>query len=221
MTTTEPRVHGCWRVIGRPGPGTCPELARAVLCRNCDHYASVALQLLERDVPADYTREWTEHLALPAATVAARTSSVTIFRLGAEWFALASTAVDEVMERVPVHTLPHRGEPVRGLVSVRGELVVCVSLHAVLRAETSAMAEPEGKLPRMLILDGAGGRIAFEPDEIGAVHRYAAAELVASPVTLSRSAAVPFTLGLIAWKEHAVGVLDAERLLTTIGRSLS
>jgi chemotaxis-related protein WspD len=215
-------VDACWIHIGRPGPGTCPELARHVLCRNCEVYGDAALRLLDRPAPDDYVREWTEHLAKPAEASAPANASAFVFRIGAEWFALPTAGIEQVTEASVVHSLPHRALPVRGLVSVRGELIVCVAMDSLLGLDHRS--HPGGPSPagrRLVVLRGDEGRTAFEPDEIHGVVRYDAGTLVAPPATLTRRAGGFLTARLLQWSGRSVGVLDAGRLHATLARSLS
>ena len=62
--------------------------------------------------------------------------TVVIFRIGTEWLALPTGIFQEVVDQCVVRTLPHRrGGILRGLVNVRGELLLCVALGAVLGLE--------------------------------------------------------------------------------------
>jgi chemotaxis-related protein WspD len=220
----QPGVDGCWREMGRPGPGTCPELRQHIVCRNCPHYAATALRLLDRPAPVEYVREWTEHLASAPSQLTHATDTVMMFRVESEWLALPAAVIEQVAEPSVVHTLPHRSLPVRGLVSVRGELVICVSLEALLgigestqrAAGTSSRAHG-----RLLVLKTDDGRIAFQPTEVHGLHRYHAGELSPVPATLLRSSTAKFTVGMLPWNGRTVGCLDAETMVAVLTRSLS
>lgn len=218
-------VSECWKETGRPGPGTCPLLAEHVLCRNCPTYADAALRLLERPSPAGYVDEWTRHLAAPPAAATHATASVLVFRLGREWLALPTRVIEQVTEPSVVHSLPHRRLPVRGVVTVRGELVVCVSLEALLGLDNHHNEDgggtADGAHKRLVVLASSEGRLAFVPDDVHGVHRHDPAALMAAPATLARKAGSHFTAGLFEWNSRTVGCLDAERLLTAFARSLS
>ena len=58
----------CWQHIGVWGNGSCGELKTHLHCRNCPTYAAAAMRLLDARPPADYRREWTEHLSARAIT---------------------------------------------------------------------------------------------------------------------------------------------------------
>lgn len=141
-----PAIGDCWNRIGVRGDGSCPELRQYVHCRNCPVYSAGAATLLDADVPASYCADRTAHFAEPVATEDGETQSVVIFRVASEWLALPTAVVVEVSNLLPIHSLPHRRNGVvLGLASVRGELLVCVSLRHVVGAEAFAAAGHERK----------------------------------------------------------------------------
>ncbi|MDW8307886.1 MAG: chemotaxis protein CheW [Verrucomicrobiales bacterium] len=134
-------MHDCWRTIGVQGTATCVELQKFVHCRNCPVYSAAALQLLDRPLWPEYLREQTLHYAEPRRKTTPARLSVLVFRLGWEWLALPTVAFQEIVEVRFIHSLPHRRNGiVLGLVNVRGELIVCVSLGRLLGLETAAGA---------------------------------------------------------------------------------
>lgn len=183
-----------------------------------------ALQLLERESPEDYVREWTKRIAAEKQSTNAGTLSALVFRLGGEWLALPTTIFQQVADHCPVHSLPHRKSGVvRGIANIRGELLVCVSLGTVLGIEHEpAVSHETGRRTyhRLLVVNREGNRLAFPVDEVLGVHRYHPGELRPVPVTLTGSK-VSYTLGLLPWRERMVGCLDDELLFFTLNRSLS
>src|SRR5262245_11267233 len=126
-------MHDCWNRIGVQGDQSCPELVQHVHCRNCPVYAQAAVTLLEKESPPDYIAEWTGYVAMPAGKSDPDRRSILIFRIGTEWLGLPSHIVKEVAEHRAVHSVPHRRRGVlTGLVNIRGELLVCISLAHVL-----------------------------------------------------------------------------------------
>ena len=129
-------ITDCWNSIGVRGNGSCPELKQHIHCRNCPVYSTGAAELLDGDLPASHLAEWTRHFAQPKLAAEDETRSIVIFRVAAEWLALPTSVVMEVANLLPVHSLPHRQNgAVLGLASVRGELLVCVSLGLVVGVE--------------------------------------------------------------------------------------
>lgn len=219
------RTENCRQAGGRPGPGTCPRLTQYIVCRNCPEFSAFALRLLGRPAPPEYVREWTAHLAgAPLQADAETAVPVLVFRIASEWLALRVEAVGQVTEPCLVHALPHRKLPVQGVVSIRGELVVCVSLAAILGIADGQIPASGPRSPvykRLIILHGEGGRVAFQPDEVQGVQRYCTSQLLRPPVTLARTSASQFTIGLIHWGDRTAGCLDPDRLLEALTRSLA
>ena len=84
-------------------------------------------------------RRWTRHFAEPKPIEERDTQSVLVFRVGPEWLALASACVAEVAALLPdsLAAAPAEGV-VLGVASVRGELLICVSLGCLLGIESPA-----------------------------------------------------------------------------------
>jgi chemotaxis-related protein WspD len=222
-------VYACWNEIGVQGKASCPELQNFVHCRNCPVYSNAAVQLLDRPLLPQYRRERTEDfaqpkqpVAQPKQPVAQPKTSALVFRLNAEWLALPTQAFQEVAEPRPVHSLPQRRQGiVLGLVSIRGELLICVSLGHLLGLDRA----PSGKTrrrahDRLLVTNWDGNRLVFPADEVRGLHRFQMSELEEPPATLAKSN-LSYTQGLLAWQGKTVGLLDAHRLFSSLNRSLS
>ena len=215
-------IYTCWSKIGVLGDASCPELQKYVRCRNCPVYSNAAVQFLDRPLRPEFRREWTEHFAkLKPLAAPARTSAL-VFRLHAEWFALPTQAFQEVAERRLVHSLPHRRQGVvLGVVNIRGELLICVSLDRLLGLEQTPPGQSLRRTcERILVANWNGNRLAFPADEVRGVHRFQMLELKEPPATLGKSN-LSYTCGLLSWQGRTVGYLDAERLFSTLNRSLT
>ena len=216
-------LDDCWNRIGVRGDGTCRELTQYVHCRNCPVYAAGAAALLDAEAPAGYIADRTAYFAAPALVAAEETRSVAIFRVGSEWLALPAAVVIEVANLLPVHSLPHRSSGVvLGLASVRGELLVCVSLAQVVGSEPLAMpgGDPRGRAyPRLLVIRREGVRVVCPVDEVHGMHRFHTRELTAVPTTVAK-ATVTYSTALLPWQGHSVGLLDDQLLFYTLKRSL-
>ena len=130
------KIDDCWNKIGVRGNGSCPELEQHIHCRNCPVYSAAAKAFLDRDLPEDHLEEWSSHFARQKHGDDRATDCLLIFRIGFEWLALPPTLFQEVVDLRPIHSLPHRRSgSVLGLVNVRGELLVCVSLGHMLGVE--------------------------------------------------------------------------------------
>lgn len=177
-----------------------------------------ALRLLDRDAPAGYLREWTARIAAEQKQADTGTVSVLIFRLGDEWLALSTALFQEVAEGCVLHSLPHRGGGVvAGLVNIRGELLICVSLGAVLGLALGGAGRRV--LARLLVTQHEGQRLAFPVDEVAAVQRYHPRELRPLPATVLEGP-VRYARGLLPWRDRTVGCLDDEALFRNLNRNL-
>ncbi|MCA0419115.1 MAG: chemotaxis protein CheW [Proteobacteria bacterium] len=219
-------IDECWREIGVSGDRTCPKLEEHLHCRNCPTHAQIARKLLDRPLPPGYREAWTQHFAKSdeKAPEGEEIDSVLIFRIGEEWLGLPAGICREIAEPRPVHSLPHRrSEAVRGIVNVRGELLICISLSALLGLGSAAASRGTERIavfPRLVVIGEETRRVAFEVDEVHGLHSYRTDERGAVPATVGRSAA-SVVEAMIPWNGRAVGCLDAVRLLSLIDRSIA
>jgi chemotaxis-related protein WspD len=209
----------CWRTIGISGDKSCPELATFIHCRNCPVLAEAARTFFDRNAPAGYLDAWREILEEPAAAAEMESTSVLVFRLGTEWFALPAAVLVEVTTPRPLHRIPHRaGGGLVGLVNIRGQLQLCMSLHALLglpggpQATAAATSEPAS---RLLVVERTGDasveRWVLGVDEVAGVHRVSRAVIRAVPSTVSQAQARCST-ALFEWQDRTVGLLDDGRV---------
>jgi len=211
----------CWNRIGVQGDQTCRELAQHSHCHNCPTYSRAAAQFLDRPLPADYRRDWTTHFAPEKHIATPAKTSVVIFRLANEWLALPTHTFQEIAERRPMHTLPHRQHTaVLGIVNIRGELLICAALHRLLGLEAPAGTTRAVTFERLLVAEWNGHRIAFPVDEVHGVHRFHNADLRDPPALHTRSG-LHCAAGIFPWRQHTVGLLDADLLAATLNRKLT
>ena len=218
----QPVINDCWNRIGVRGDGSCPELRQYVHCRNCPVYSAGAAALLDADAPASYFAERTAHFAEPAPAEDGETRSVIIFRVASEWLALPTAVVIEVSNLLPIHSLPHRSNGVvLGVASVRGELLVCVSLSQVVGAgPVAADHEPRATAyRRLLVIRREAIRLVCPVDEVHGIHRFQSRELQQVPTTVAK-ATVRYSTAVLPWQGHSVGTLDDQLLFYTLKRSL-
>jgi chemotaxis-related protein WspD len=215
-------IRPCWNEIGVQGAATCPELAQVIHCRNCPVYSKAGVQLLDRPLPPEYRRAWTKHFAQDRILPAPARQSALLFRIGSEWLALPAPAFQEVAERRPVHSLPHRREGiVLGLVNIRGELLICISLAFLLGLVRNPLSEmPRSTYDRLLVTRRDGQRFVFPADEVRGLFRFQTPELKEPPATLTK-ARLSYTQGILYWQDRTVGMLNADLLFSSLNRSLT
>jgi chemotaxis-related protein WspD len=215
-------IRACWNEIGVQGNATCPELQQVIHCRNCPIYSKAGVQLLDRPLLPEYRRAWTEHFAQKKQLASPARHSALLFRINAEWLALPTPAFQEVAERRLVHSLPHRRQGiVLGLVNVRGELLICVSLGHLLGLIRSPLRETAcTTYDRLLVAKWDGHRFVFPADEVRGILRFQTPELQEPPATLAKSR-LSYTQGILCWQGRTVGLLDADLLFSSLNRSLT
>ena len=219
MTTPDPATD-----LGGNGQPS-PELEMPRHGRDTALQAQIARRLLDRPLPPGYREEWTRLFAKPVRDDAEQAlATVLIFRLGAEWLGLPAEACQEIAEPRPIHSLPHRrSTAVRGIVNVRGELLVCVSLSELLGIDAEAAPRTGERIAsfRRLVVTGAEGRrSAFEADEVHGLHSFERRSLGEAPATIGKAATSVVT-GVLSWNERAVGCLDSAKLGELIDRSIA
>ncbi len=220
MNQAPPVTIECWKRIGTFGDRTCPELKIHVHCRNCPVYSANASRLLDSEVSEAYLAEQAEHYAQAKRGARPGERSAVVFRLAGEWLALSTAVFREVAPLRPVHSLPHRRDRVvSGVVNIRGELLVCVSLAATLGLSEKP-TDSLGASARLAVVSRDSDRFVFPAEEIVGLHRYNDSDLSPVPATLVHAQAA-YTRGILMWREQPVGVLDDQLLFYTLNRSLS
>ncbi len=220
----------CWRIIGVHGDRSCPELQTFVHCRNCPVLADAARTFFDRAAPEGYLDSWRTILEEPAEATEAADTSVLVFRLQSEWLSLPTSALVEVTPARTIHTVPHRsGTSLAGLVNIRGQLQLCMSLHAVLGLpggphRPGMEREGEAGLPRLIVLErespSGTERWVVGVDEVAGVHRVGRADLRPVPSTVSQAAA-RCSSALFGWQQRTVALLDEVRLFEALANSVS
>jgi chemotaxis-related protein WspD len=182
-------------------------------------------RLFDRDAPEDYLREWTAQVAAERKVTEAGTKSVVVFSIATEWLALPTEVFQEVVDHYVVRTLPHhRSGILSGLVNVRGELLLCVSLGALLGLEKVYGAQQTEKRTshgRLLICNRKGDQLAFRTDEVYGVHRYHPGQLRDVPATLAKASSASYILGILPWNDKTVGCLDDGLLFYELNKGLA
>jgi chemotaxis-related protein WspD len=176
--------------------------------------------LLDRDLPEGYLRASTQLVAAAEAQTKTNTESSFVFRIGSEWMALPTQRVQKVVSGRPPHSIPQRRGVLLGLISVQGELVVCVSLSNLLGIEADEKKTVSTNSLCYLVAAGENGAVAFPVDGTHGVVRYSKDDLAPVPSTMSGATAL-YTASILSWDGRSVGCLDEEMLFFAINRNLS
>ncbi|MGB7442032.1 MAG: chemotaxis protein CheW [Coleofasciculaceae cyanobacterium] len=217
-------TNNCWNEIGVGGNLSCRELETVIHCHNCPVYATAGRNLLEREAPAGYLQEWTNILAQEKEDkVSKERISLVIFRLAKEWLALPTECFKEIKTPRVIHTLPHRSNKIfLGLVNMRGQIMMCVSLKALLGIEEKT-ASSEKINPvvyeRMVVIAKEKDLWVFSVDEIYGICGFSFHELQDAPVVITK-ATESYTKAIINWQNKKVSCLDEELLFYTLNRKI-
>jgi len=167
--------------------------------------------IFNREIDAADRERWRQELALPL--VDDRKSdwvTLFVFRVGAEWFGLDPMVLDLAEPMPKLHSLPHRGPVIAGVVNVRGTVSLCFSLEQVL----SCLKGNVSPSPLMLVLSYQGWRVACKIEEAAGMVKFKKELLHPVPSTLAASRQRHIH-GLFDWKSHGVGWIDAALLFQT------
>jgi chemotaxis-related protein WspD len=211
-------VVDCWNRIGVRGDRSCPELPGVIHCHNCHVFTAAAQTLLDRPAARDYLSELTEFVSEPIAQRKLADRSAVLVRIGSEHFAIATGSVQEVAEVAPPRSVPHRGNRVfEGLVNVRGQLELCVSVAGMLGIPRGK--EDQAPMRCALIVTHAGQRWVLLIDSVLGVQRFHDSQLIEPPAA-SRRTDTPHVTALVAHEGQHFGWLDVARLCGDLAESV-
>jgi chemotaxis-related protein WspD len=234
----------CWKTIGVMGDRSCGQLEAAVHCRNCQIFTEAGQKLFEGRPPDDYIQQQTNQLSEELAEEAVGAEAMMIFRIADEWLALNVGVVVEVAEPRSVHRIPHRSDRLLlGIVNIRGELQLCISLREQLGIQgidqlsgpgredaapssaAGAWSQPAAEfrsaqpVHRLLVVEREARRWAFVVEEVAGVHRIDNDRLSNVPSTVAKSTEM-FSRAVFQWEGHCVGCLDDRRLFDSLRGSI-
>jgi chemotaxis-related protein WspD len=224
-----PGVDHCWNTIGVTGDRSCPELNTHIHCRNCPVFAGAARSFFDRRAPEGYLADWSEWLAESAGLglrgdasevqgdhlgPQGEAVSVLIFRLGEEWLAFRTQTIALVTLPRPVHRVPHRTNTVlSGIVSLQGQVQLCVSLHGLL----GVIATPASSSRLVVLRDTDQAETwVFPADEVMGVRRVPRSQWRSVPATLINPA-IGFSEAVLSWNGRSIGLLDEQRVFSALG----
>ena len=229
--TEEIIQEDCWNHIGVWGQETprCEKLTEAVHCRNCSVFSSASQKMLNRELPQNYQDDWAEVYSNEKQIKETEKMSVLVFRLGDEWLALQTKLINEVAEMAPIHRVPHQNSHlIRGLVNIRGELKICISIGSILCLERSKKQKEQTpketyektSYDRMIVVSQNENDFVFPVSEVIGIHRFSQTDVQNVPTTVSKSKAT-YTSGIINWDSKNIACLDHELLFYFLNRSFS
>ena len=129
---------------------------------------------------ADRERWRSEIAAIPASASDGDRLVLFVFRVGGERFGIEPAHVELAAPLPVIHSVPHRGASVAGVVNVRGTVTLCFLMEAVL----GCLSGPPSERPMMLVLANGGWRVACRVDEAEGVSSFEKADMQPPPSTL-------------------------------------
>lgn len=169
---------------------------------------------LQREPDAADRERWRSMLAeIPAASGHEGRIVLFVFRVGGERCGLEPAFIELVEPMPGVHSVPHRGAELAGVVNVRGTVTLCFSLAAILDPAPG----PASERPMMVVLAHEGWRVACRADEALGVFEFERSALLPAPSTLQATgravvkAIFPSSCGDVCWLDAAAlfGAFDA------------
>ena len=201
----------CWREIGISGDRSCVELTTLIHCRNCSVYTRTARQVFDRPLPErEESVNGASHSALTLSPLSdlddgrdpddeMGRNAIAIFRLEQEWFALPATMFHSIVPWLKVRPIPHRSNDLlQGLVNVRGELLLCVSLARFLKVPKGS---PSLAKRRLAIIEWEGDRWTFPVDEFQGIETISPSTLLTPPANVLK-ASQTYTHSLLPWHDR-------------------
>jgi chemotaxis-related protein WspD len=185
---------------------------------------TAAHKLLERVANEEYLAECASLLQKEKHAEEIITEhSVVIFRLGSEWLALSTLIFAEVTDKKSIHRIPHKSDGLLlGVVNLRGQLQLCISLPNILQiinGKKIVEEKKEGRM-KMIAIKKGNDRWIFPVDEVYGINRFNISELKNVPVTVTKSSA-NFLKAIIPWEDKNVGYIDEELLFMSLNRSIA
>jgi len=163
----------------------------------------------QREPSAADRERWRSEIAAPPPSANGASRLVLfVFRVGGERFGIEPAHVEHTAPLPGIHSMPHRGVSVAGVVNVRGTVTLCFSLADVL----GCAACPVANRPMLLVLIHEGWRVACRVDDAEGVSSFSPSALQTTPTTLE-AAGRSHVRGIFeSGSGSGVGWLDVESL---------
>jgi purine-binding chemotaxis protein CheW len=133
---------------------------------------------------------------------------LTTFKLGDDWYGVDVLSVQEIMDPLPISSLPLAPDYVKGLLNVRGIIVTVISLKKRLNIASEYSEEYQN-----VIIDGDDKKetVCLMVDEIGDVIRCEDDMLIERPAMVDKIAA-PFITGICKVSDRLITILNPQAI---------
>lgn len=188
----------------------------------CAARSGAILRLLDRPISAAELDVNAERASRAAGSQRSTTTGLLLFRLDHEVLSIPAKMLRRVTQHARSRSIPHiSGAIVRGLCNVRGELVLCADLRALLGFPLPTHdQDARNDVRRMIVIGPADNTWAFEVDALIGIERLDDASMRPPPVTV-RYALAGFTAGMADIDGRHVTLLDGERVLAGFTKGLA
>ncbi len=205
-------ITDCWNHIGVYGDCSCREIVVYAHCKNCPVYEETARSFLDRTLSDEYRMELKKALAWKQE--APGNLPMVVFRLGNDWFGLPAGDCAEITETRKPRTLPRRsGDVLLGLVNIRGEIHLCVSLRKLLGINAQGGDQKGSGYPRTVLVQKDQRCWAFPVDEVQSVYRVRRQDVQSIP-------GMEPVKGIFQMEGKTVQCLDENAFFALLDRSL-
>ncbi len=175
------------------------------------HNDDATYRLLDRPLSSADLDERTSRVARSLGESEHASACVMVFSLAGEQFAIAADEVGCVRQPAAVHAIPHRVNDIaRGLCNIDGEIILCMSLAAVLRMH--AAPREDGTAARFVVIGADHARWAFGVDEVVGMYNYSRDQAQALPLTVGEDQR-HFSTEVIHLDAIQATRLDVERVM--------
>lgn len=177
-----------------------------------------ANKLFERMPELTYLEEWASLLAqVPEKDAEIKETSLVIFRLSDEWFALPTLIFSEIGAQYTINSMPYYHDPaILGVINLKGQLRVCFSLHVLLDLKKSPLVN----FPRFLAISDKNEIWTTPVDEVKGIYQYDLSLLSNVPVDFANMRE-NFLKGVINWNEKNIYLINDEILFSSLRRRIS
>lgn len=176
-------------------------------------HVGALMRLLDQPLSAEELAGAAASAAKPADAGERGRMGIVLFGLGEETLALPASVVRRVTPFAAPVRIPHRSSGIlRGVCNVRGDLVLCADLRALLGMGSGQKSEAEMESRRTMVIGPAQASWAFEVDRLKGIGRIDQNALASAPLTVEHALGA-FVAGLAEVEGERVTVLDGERIL--------
>ncbi|PWH13437.1 MAG: chemotaxis protein CheW [Anaerolineae bacterium] len=137
-------------------------------------------------------------------------NQVVIFELGGEQFGVAISAVESIVQMLPITHIPQAPAYVRGVTNLRGRVLPVLDLHTRFGLKPKA----DSKQQRIVVLQWGNTEAGIIVDAVTEVITLDPAQ-VEPPPPLTRTVASEFVEGIAKLGERMVILLDLRKVLSS------